>query len=62
MELKPNGSQPSSKGRPEPFTGTVRIDPLIEASKPGQVHTASVTYEPDAHRAWHHHPLGQINP
>src|SRR5688572_1661788 len=28
MDIKRNGSQPSSKGSSEWFTGTVRIDPL----------------------------------
>jgi quercetin dioxygenase-like cupin family protein len=31
MEIRRSGSQKSSKGRAEYFTGTVRIDPLFEA-------------------------------
>jgi hypothetical protein len=34
MEIKTVGSQPSAKGPPEWFTGTVRIDPLFEAPDP----------------------------
>jgi quercetin dioxygenase-like cupin family protein len=59
MEIKRSGSQSSTKGSAEWFTGTVRIDPLFEASEPAHVHGASVTFEPDARTAWHIHPLGQ---
>jgi quercetin dioxygenase-like cupin family protein len=59
MEIKPSGSQPSGKGPAENFTGTVRIDPLIQAPAPARVFGASVTFEPGARTAWHTHPLGQ---
>jgi quercetin dioxygenase-like cupin family protein len=59
MEIKRNGSQPSSKGPTEWFTGTVRIDPLFQASDPAQARGASVTFELGARTAWHTHPLGQ---
>jgi quercetin dioxygenase-like cupin family protein len=59
MEIKRSGSQPSTKGRPDYFTGTVRIDPLFEAPEPARVVGASVTFEPGARTAWHTHPLGQ---
>jgi len=59
MELKPVGSQPSSKGPAEYFSGTVRIDPLFQAHEPGRASGASVTFEPGARSAWHTHPLGQ---
>jgi quercetin dioxygenase-like cupin family protein len=59
MEIKRNGSQPSGKGPADYFTGTVRIDPLFEASEPARVRGASVTFEPGARTAWHTHPLGQ---
>ena len=36
MEIKRNGSQPSSKGPADWFTGTVRIDPLFEANDPAR--------------------------
>jgi len=32
MEIKRVGTQPSAKGPSEWFTGTVRIDPLFQAS------------------------------
>jgi len=59
MDIKRSGSQPSGKGPAEYFTGTVRIDPLIEAPDPARVRAASVTFEPAARTAWHTHPLGQ---
>src|SRR6266545_949700 len=46
MEIKRSGSQPSTKGPADWFTGTVRIDPLFQADAP-------------ARTAGHTHPLGQ---
>jgi quercetin dioxygenase-like cupin family protein len=60
MEIIRNGSQPSSKGPDEYFTGTVRIDPLFPANAPARAVGASVTFEPSARTAWHTHPLGQM--
>ena len=59
MEIKRVGSQPSTKGPADWFTGTVRIDPLFTAPDPALVAGASVTFEPGARTAWHTHPLGQ---
>ena len=66
MEIKRVGSQASTKGSADWFTGTVRIDPLFEAPelstaslRPARVRGASVTFEPGARTAWHTHPLGQ---
>jgi quercetin dioxygenase-like cupin family protein len=59
MQITRSGSQPSTKGRPEWFTGAVRIDPLFTAPPPARVAGASVTFEPGARTAWHTHPLGQ---
>ena len=59
MEIKRVGSQASSKGSADWFTGAVRIDPLFEARAPARVRGASVTFEPGARTAWHVHPLGQ---
>ena len=59
MEIKRNGSQPSTKGSAEYFTGTVRIDPLFQAPDPARAGGGSVTFEPGARTAWHTHPLGQ---
>lgn len=59
MEIKRIGSQPSSQGPVDWFTGTVRIDALFQASAPARAIGASVTFEPGARTAWHTHPLGQ---
>jgi quercetin dioxygenase-like cupin family protein len=59
MEIKRIGSQASNKGPAEWFSGTVRIDPLFQASDPARVAGSSVTFEPGARTAWHTHPLGQ---
>jgi quercetin dioxygenase-like cupin family protein len=59
MEIKRCGSQASSKGPADWFTGAVRIDPLIQPNAPARVAGASVTFEPGARTAWHTHPLGQ---
>jgi|SRR5208283_5300829 len=59
MDIKRIGSQPSSKGPADWFTGTVRIDPLFQTSAPARVAGASVTFEPGARTIWHAHPLGQ---
>jgi quercetin dioxygenase-like cupin family protein len=59
MDIKRSGSQSSTKGSIEYFTGTVRIDPLFEATDPARTIGASVTFEPSARTAWHTHPLGQ---
>ena len=59
MEIKRSGAQPSGKGPADYFTGSVRIDPLIQAADPARVSASSVTFEPGARTAWHTHPLGQ---
>lgn len=59
MEIRPSGSLPSMSGPAEYFSGSVRIDPLIDAPDPARVRAARVTFEPGARSAWHTHPLGQ---
>jgi quercetin dioxygenase-like cupin family protein len=59
MEIKRIGSQPSTKGSAEYFTGTVRVDPLFQTNEPARAVGARVTFEPGARTAWHAHPLGQ---
>ncbi len=53
------GSQASSKGPAEFFTGTVRIDPLFPANESAPFSGAYVTFELGARSAWHTHPTGQ---
>jgi quercetin dioxygenase-like cupin family protein len=59
MEIKRNGSQASSKGSADWFTGTVRLDQPFAGTEPARVSGAVVTFEPGARTAWHTHPLGQ---
>jgi quercetin dioxygenase-like cupin family protein len=59
MEIKRSGTQPSTKGPADWFTGTVRIDPLFPATAPARAAGNTVTFEPGARTAWHTHPLGQ---
>src|SRR5258708_24568583 len=61
MEIKRVGSQPSSKGPAEWFTGTVRVDPLFQANAPARASGASITFEPGARTTWHTHPFGSDN-
>ena len=59
MNITRSGSQPSTKGPAEWFTGVVRIDPLFPAKAPARAAGNAVTFEPGARTAWHTHPLGQ---
>jgi quercetin dioxygenase-like cupin family protein len=59
MDITRNGSQPSSKGAADYFTGTVRLDAPFKTDAPARVGGATVTFEPGARTAWHTHPLGQ---
>lgn len=59
MQIQKNGSQPSTWGASEWFSGTVRVDPLFQPEEPSRVGGAYVTFEPGARTAWHTHPLGQ---
>ena len=54
-----SGSQPSRQGPADNFTGSVRIDPLFNATAPSRTSGGRVTFEPGARTAWHTHPLGQ---
>ena len=59
MDILRAGSQASSRGPEEWFTGSVRVDPLCSPPDPARVAMALVTFEPGARTAWHTHPLGQ---
>ena len=59
MDIKRSGSTPSGKGPADYFSGSVRIDSIVEAPDPARVVVAHVTFEPGARTAWHTHPLGQ---
>jgi quercetin dioxygenase-like cupin family protein len=59
VDIKRNGSRPSSKGPADWFIGTVLIDHIFEPTAPARAAGQSVTFEPGARTAWHTHPLGQ---
>jgi quercetin dioxygenase-like cupin family protein len=60
MEIKRAGSNASTKGPADYFTGVVRIDPLFPSNAPARAAGNTVTFEPGARTAWHTHPLGQV--
>lgn len=60
IRIMRRGSQPSRQGPAENFTGSVRVDPLFQASAPARASASLVTFEPGARSAWHTHPLGQV--
>lgn len=53
------GSQPSTIGSAENFTGSVRVDSRFKGSGAARISGGTVTFEPGARTAWHTHPLGQ---
>jgi len=59
MAIARAGTQPSTTGPADWFTGRVRIDPLFESPAPARAAAAIVTFEPGARTNWHTHPLGQ---
>ncbi len=59
MDIKRNGTRTANKGPANYFTGSVTLEPLVEAADPARVRAASVSFEPGARTAWHTHPLGQ---
>jgi 4-carboxymuconolactone decarboxylase len=52
-------AQTPRPGPAENFTGSVLVGQRFQASAPGRVSGARVTFEPGARTAWHTHPLGQ---
>jgi quercetin dioxygenase-like cupin family protein len=59
MKIDRNGSRPSTKGSPDYFSGSVRVEPAFQVGEPMRLNAGSVTFEPGARTAWHTHPLGQ---
>ncbi|MDR5752429.1 MULTISPECIES: cupin domain-containing protein [unclassified Caballeronia] len=53
------GSQPSTQGTADHFTGSVRVDSRFQGEAPARIGGATVTFEAGARTAWHTHPLGQ---
>ncbi len=59
IKITRSGSQQSSEGPAEHFTGCARIDPLFSPNTPSHTSGGRITFEPGARTAWHSHPLGQ---
>ena len=59
MNIKRNGSRPSTKAPEANFTGGVRVEPVFQVGDPARFNGGSVYFEPGARTAWHTHPLGQ---
>lgn len=59
ISITRSGSQPSSQGSAEYFTGSVTINMLFTAHEPSRTTGGRVTFEPGARTAWHTHPFGQ---
>jgi quercetin dioxygenase-like cupin family protein len=59
MDIRRNGSRPSTRGPEDYFTGSVRVDPVFQVGDPVRLNAGNVTFEPGARTAWHTHPLGQ---
>src|SRR4051794_19630131 len=58
MDIKRNGSRPSTKAPEAYFSGAVRVEPVFQGGDPVRFNCGSVTFEPGARTAWHTHPLG----
>lgn len=56
--LRP-GSQPSSSGPAEHFTGAVKVDLRFQRAAPARIGGGLVSFAAGARTAWHTHPLGQ---
>ena len=60
MDIKRNGSRPSTKGPEAYFYRHRPRGPGVPGRRPRALSAAvSVTFEPGARTAWHTHPLGQ---
>jgi quercetin dioxygenase-like cupin family protein len=59
IEIRQNGSRPSTKGPAQNFTGSVVSDPLFDATEHTHARGGLVTFEPGARTAWHTHPADQ---
>ncbi len=60
ISITRNSSQPPQMREAENFTGSVGVEPFVEATSPSPLNAARVTFAPGAGTAWHSHPLGQM--
>ncbi|CAH0142417.1 hypothetical protein SRABI102_00332 [Stenotrophomonas lactitubi] len=59
QQIVRGGTQASTAGPAEYFTGKVRVDPLFAADAGIPASAAYVTFDAGARSAWHTHPAGQ---
>ncbi|MCR9137959.1 MAG: cupin domain-containing protein [Alphaproteobacteria bacterium] len=59
MDIYRSTSRPTVQAGSEYFTGTVMMDPIVEAPAPARVRAVRVSFSPGARTNWHTHPLGQ---
>lgn len=59
QEITRAGTQASTPGAPEYFTGQIRVQPVWPAGGGINASGGMVTFEPGARSAWHTHPAGQ---
>jgi len=59
QEISRAGTQASTVGPSEFFTGRVRVDPVWPATETINTSGGIVTFEPGSRSAWHVHPAGQ---
>jgi quercetin dioxygenase-like cupin family protein len=59
MDIYSPAANPTRQVNPDWFTGTVWLDPIIDAPLPARLKAARVSFEPGSRTAWHSHPLGQ---
>lgn len=59
INITRNSSPPPQMRSVENFTGSVGVEPLLQANEPSRLSGSRVTFAPGARTAWHTHPLGQ---
>lgn len=59
MKILPAGSTATEAGSSDYFSGTVRLQPLVNTPEPTRLRGALVTFNAGSRTAWHTHPLGQ---
>ncbi len=59
MDIFPAGTRPTRQAPADWFTGTVWMEPIVEAPEPARLRALRVSFEPAARTAWHTHNLGQ---
>jgi 4-carboxymuconolactone decarboxylase len=53
-------ARPSRVAPAENFTGTVRVQPLLDTTATTRAYAATVSFDAGARTAWHTHPRGQF--